>query len=265
MNKVSICIPTTELMYSNGVSMGVYMLNHLLMSIKSQTFTDYEIIIADQANSNIIKEECEKWSDLNIKYFKNNSGFGSAAKNLNFAISKATGEFIKPIFQDDYFYSTNTLNYIFDNIKDNDWGFVGTYHCNENDIDNLIRPFSPVWDNPISILSGINTVSGPSAMFFKNDGNFFDENLCWLNDVEFYYRLFKKYKLPLLLPNMGIVQRLRNEGVSNTLSDSIKNEETKYVLCLHNINNGSKNISDYPNMYNKLRKNINYELQHSFI
>ena len=256
MNKVSICIPTTELMYSNGVSMGVYMLNHLLKSIKSQTFTDYEIIIADQSNSNIIKEECEKWSDLNIKYFKNNSGFGSASNNLNFAISKATGEFIKPIFQDDYFYTTNTLNYIFDNIKDNDWGFVGTYHCNENDIDNLIIPFSPVWNNPVNILSGINTVSGPSTMFFKNDGNFFDENLCWLNDVEFYYRLFKKYKLPLLLPNMSIVQRLRNEGVSNTLSDSIKNEETKYVLCLHNINDGSKNISDYPNMYNKLKKKI---------
>ena len=260
MNKVSICIPTTELNYSNGVSMGVYMLNHLLNSIKLQTFTDYEIIIADQAKSNIIKEECDKWSGLNIKYFKNYSGFGSAAKNLNFAISKATGEFIKPIFQDDFFYSPDTLNYIFENIKDNTWGFVGTYHCNENEIDNLIRPFSPTWTNSISILSGINTVSGPSVMFFKNDNNFFDENLCWLNDVEFYYRLFIKYNLPLLLPNMGIVQRLRNEGVSNTLSNDIKNEEIKYVLCLHNIKNGSKELSDYPNMYNKIKKNINYEL-----
>ena len=55
MTKVSICIPTTELMYSNGESMGVYMLNHLLNSIKSQTFNDYEIIIADQAKSDIIK------------------------------------------------------------------------------------------------------------------------------------------------------------------------------------------------------------------
>jgi hypothetical protein len=254
MNKVSICIPTTELIYNDGTIMGVYMLNHLLNSIRMQNFTDYEIIISDQSKSNIIKEECEKWSDLNIKYFKNNSGFGSAAKNLNFAISKATGEFIKPIFQDDFLYSPDTLSYIFNNIENNEWGFVGTYHCNENEINNLIMPFSPTWNDAVSILSGVNTVSGPSTMFFKNDNNFFNENLCWLNDVEFYYRLFLKYSLPLLLKNIGVVQRLRKEGVTNTLSNDIKNEETKYVLCLHNINNCSKNINDYPNMYNKIKK-----------
>ena len=51
-------------------------------------------------------------------------------------------------------------------------------------------------------------------MFFKNDDNYFDEDLCWLNDVEFYYRLYLKYDLPLLLQNQEIVQRLRSEGVN---------------------------------------------------
>ena len=46
--KISICIPTTELIYSNGEIMGPYMLNHLLNSISEQTYTDYEIIISDQ-------------------------------------------------------------------------------------------------------------------------------------------------------------------------------------------------------------------------
>jgi glycosyltransferase involved in cell wall biosynthesis len=254
MTKISICIPTTELIYSNGEIMGPYMLNHLLNSISEQTYTDYEIIISDQSKTDVIKNECDNWPNLNIKYYKNNTGFGSAAKNLNFAISKSTGEYIKPIFQDDYFFSPNTLQYIVDNLGDNTWGFVGTWHCDEDQTDKLYGQFSPEWGDPVSILSGGNTVSGPSVMFFKNDDNYFDEDLCWLNDVEFYYRLYLKYDLPLLLPNQEIVQRLRSEGVSNTLSFDIKSEEGSYVLCKHNIKPGSKNIEDYPNLINRIKK-----------
>jgi len=258
MTKISICIPTTELIYQDGTIMGPYMLNHLLGSISVQTYMDYEIIIADQSKTDLIEKECENWTNLNIKYYKNNSGYGSATKNLNFAISKATGEYIKPIFQDDYFFSPNTLQYIIDNLGNDAWGFVGTWHCDENNINDLNRPFSPRWGDPTIILSGKNTVSGPSVMFFKNDDNYFDEDLCWLNDVEFYYRLFLKYGLPLLLPGQEIVQRLRGDGVSNTLSNEIKKEERIYVLRKHNIEPGSKNIEDYPNMIKRI-KEINYE------
>jgi glycosyltransferase involved in cell wall biosynthesis len=234
--------------------MGPYMLNHLLNSISEQTYTDYEIIISDQSKTDVIKNECDNWPNLNIKYYKNNTGFGSAAKNLNFAISKSTGEYIKPIFQDDYFFSPNTLQYIIDNLGDEAWGFVGTWHCDENQTDKLDRPFSPRWKDEKDILSGINTVSGPSVMFFKNDDNYFDEDLCWLNDVEFYYRLYLKYDVPLLLPKQEIVQRMRKDGVSNTLPKEIKKEEGIYVLCKHNVEPGSKNIEDYPNLINRLKQ-----------
>jgi len=250
---ISICIPTTELKYSNGESMGVYMLNFLLKSIEKQTYTDYEIIISDHSHSSIIKDECENWEHLNLTYYKNDSGIGSAAKNLNFAISKSNGEYIKTIFQDDYFHSENALKYIMENIGDYSWGAFGTYHCYEDNTDSLVRPLSPNYDDPVSILYGNNTVSGPSVIFFKNDGNFFDEDLCWLNDVEFYYYLYKKYGKPLLLPKEMVVQRLRTEGVSNTLQNSIKNEEKKYVFAKHDITNNSKDIKDYPTMYNRIK------------
>jgi hypothetical protein len=42
--------------------------------------------------------------------------------------------------------------------------------------------------------------------------------------------------------------------VSNTLSFDIKSEECSYVLCKHNINPGSKNIEDYPNLINRIKK-----------
>jgi hypothetical protein len=252
MKNISICIPTTELIDHNGNETGQYMLNFLLNTIENQTYKNFEVIISDQSKNNVIEKECENWPNLNIKYYKNSFGIGSAAKNLNFAISKSNFEIIKPIFQDDFLFSENSLKYIIDNISEESWGFVGTHHCNENNVDVLFNPISPRWDDPVRILSGINTVSGPSVMFFKNDDNYFDEDLCWINDVEFYYRLFKKYGNPLLLSRQEIVQRIRTSSVSNTLNDKIKNEEEKYVLGKHNINTNSNNIKDYPNMFNRI-------------
>ena len=253
MNKLSICIPTTELNYSDGTSMGVYMLRFLFKSIEIQTFKDFEIIISDHSKSDIIKDECENWPDLNIKYYKNYQGVGSAAMNLNFAISKATGEYIKTIFQDDYFHTEVSLDYMMRNIGDNAWGAVGTLHCQEDNTDRLVSPHIPVWNNPTSLLSGVNTISGPSVIFFKNDDNLFNEDLCWLNDVEFYYRLFKKYGVPLLLPNLVIVQRLRSEGVSNVLQSAIKQEESQYVLAKHDITKGSKELTDYAEITKRIK------------
>ena len=251
--KLSICIPTTELKYSDGSVMGIYMLKHLLKSIETQSFKDYEIIISDHSPSSIIKDECEKWGHLNLVYYKNNTGVGSAAKNLNFAISKAKGEYIKTIFQDDYFLSPNALEIMMSNIGDNGWGAVGTMHCNEDETNNLYFPHSPRWVYPTKILSGINTVSGPSVILFKNDGDYFDENLGWLNDVEFYYRLFKKFGVPLLISEHLVVQRLRNEGVSNKLDTKIKEEESVYVLAKHGLNNESVELSDYPSIYKRIK------------
>lgn len=252
--KLSICIPTTELKYSDGTIMGVYMLNCLLKSIDNQTYKDFEIIISDHSPSDIIKEECDKWPTLDIKYYKNTTGIGSAAKNLNFAITKASGEYIKTIFQDDYFHSPEAIEYMMRNIGDSAWGAMGTYHCHEDNTSSLFNPISPSWGNAVQLLGGNNTISGPSVIFFKNDDNFFDEDLCWLNDVEFYYRLFQKYGLPLLLPRHVILQRLRNEGVSNVLNQAIKIEENRYVFAKHNISSDSKNLEDYPTMYNRINK-----------
>jgi hypothetical protein len=138
-------------------------------------------------------------------------------------------------------------------IGDKGWAAVGTMHCNEDETDKLHFPHSPRWIDPVKILSGMNTISGPSVILFKNDGDYFDENLGWLNDVEFYYRLFKKFSVPLLIEDKLIVQRLRNEGVSNQLDSKIKSEESVYVLAKHGLSNASKDLSDYPSIYNRIK------------
>jgi glycosyltransferase involved in cell wall biosynthesis len=250
--KISICIPTTEMIYSDGTTMGVIMLKFLFNTISTQTFKDFEIIIADQAQSDIIKDECEKWSEFDLKYYKNDKNIGSAAANTNFAISKATGDYIKIMFQDDFFHNQNALEYLVNNIGNYSWGALGAYHCNENDTDNIFRPFLPRFDNPVNILCGGNTVSGPSVTWFKNDDNYFDENLCYLNDTELFYQLYLKYGNPFLANDYFVVQRLRKDGVSSNMPQQIINEEVIYVQVKHKIIGGSLDLNDYPNMNNRL-------------
>jgi hypothetical protein len=233
MKKISICVPTAELKKPNGEKCGVDLLNTLLITIDRQTFKDYEIIISDHSINDDIENSLTNWKHLDIKYYRNELGRGIPAVNLNNAISKSNGEFIKIMFQDDLFYDEKTLEYISSHTDQYQYGFVGSYCCVGDDTTNLINPLSPSWGSADTILEGANTVGGPTVMFFKNDGNYFDENLCWLNDTELYYRLYLKYGNPLCLPNLCVIQRLRTNGLSNTIPMNVRYEEKKYVLNKH--------------------------------
>lgn len=236
MKKISICVPTADLKKPNGEKCGVEFLDTLLKTIEIQTFKDYEVIISDHSINDEIKNSLNKWSHLDIKYYKNELGRGIPAVNLNNAISKSNGEFIKIMFQDDLFYDEKTLEHIVSHTDYYKYGFVGSYCCVGDDTNNLINPLSPTWVSPDTVLNGFNTMGGPTVMFFKNDDNFFDENLSWLNDTEFYYRLYLKYGDPLCLPNLCVIQRLRSNGLSNTIPMNVREEEKKYVLNKHKNN-----------------------------
>lgn len=97
MPKVSICIPT----YNN-----IDEVKHLLRSIESQTFTDYEIIITDDSSDNAIEEYVKEYSFIN--YTHNIPSLGHIY-NWNAAIEKATGEYIKIMFSDDWFTYDDSL------------------------------------------------------------------------------------------------------------------------------------------------------------
>ena len=106
MARFSICIPTWE---QHGV--GLRHLERLIKSIEIQTLIDYEIIVSDHSKSNDIENYL---SDKNIIYVKNLEGYGNGVINANNSIRHATGDLIKMMFQDDHFYSPNTLSRIND-------------------------------------------------------------------------------------------------------------------------------------------------------
>tara|TARA_Y100000310_G_scaffold244948_1_gene249858 strand:+ start:200 stop:988 length:789 start_codon:yes stop_codon:yes gene_type:complete len=256
---ISICIPTYnrkgdehDETYNN-----LTMLVDLFKSIESQTYTNYEVIVSDHSIDGSIKEVCDVWIDkINIKYFLNSKNHGSCEANLNYAITKSTGDYIKPMLQDDYFNSTDALSILVNTLKvsKKKWIACGCLHINEND-QTTFNPHPPRLSTPTQLLNGINLIGSPVVIMYKKEINLlFDHNLIWLMDVEFYYRTLKQYGPPILINDMLLITRLRKDGITNTMiTQDIIDEETNYCNR-KNIDGITINLEDYPSMNERIKK-----------
>ena len=139
MSKVSICIPTFEC-GGHGSSY----LETLLDSIVSQTYDDLEIIISDHSESNTLQKLCDKYT-INIVYLKNTKNRGSSEANLNNAIKAATGKYIKPMYQDDFFFDKNAIQVMVNSLDESSasWIAATTWHCQDQNSKDLFYPHSP--------------------------------------------------------------------------------------------------------------------------
>src|SRR3989344_2957146 len=102
--KLSICIPTYEM---RGEAKRV--LTRSFDILKKQTFKDFEVVVSDNSEDDIIKNLCKnsEYQLLNINYFKNPRK--GIAQNTNEAIKNAKGEIIKILYMDDYLANGNPL------------------------------------------------------------------------------------------------------------------------------------------------------------
>lgn len=221
--KFSIVIPTYEY---NGLA--TKLLDKLLKSIKQQTFQDFEIIVVDHSLNDVIEKYLIVYTDLKIKYIKNNIGRGNSSINMNVGINNSDGEYIKIMHIDDWFCNVKSLELINDAINSNPnkkWGGVGFNHFYENS-QTTARPILPYIDSNIRTLIGC-----PSVSFFINDKelpNLFDENLIIINDSDMHIRLGKKYGEPILINEFCVTVRMSDNQVSNLVSQEKHTNEINY-------------------------------------
>lgn len=219
----SIAIPCYEM---NGK--GSDFLDFSLGIINRQTFKDFEVVISDHSSNGDVEKICNKWSDcININYIRNKNNIGSSSSNINNAILNCKGEWIKILFQDDFLYSKNSLLDIKNSLCDDTfWVATGCEHTNDGRT--FYRPFLPSWNEQIKI--GINTISSPSVITVRNnDSILFDDELIWLMDTDWYYRIWLKYGEPKYLNKINVVNRTWSDSVSNTISVSIKRSEIEKI------------------------------------
>ena len=207
---------------------GVEFLQHSLNILIKQTFKNFEVVLADHSLDDTIKgvfEKYEQQQNLSIYYHRTNHGHGLTSPNLNNAIRNSKGKWIKVLFQDDFLFNENSLQIQYEKLKsDLTIKWLITTVCHSNDGINFYRLYKPFLSP--SIWAGGNTLGNPSNLtFINNDVIYYDEQLNWLVDCEYSYRLFLKYGEPTILDEITVVNRTHGNGLSDTISVDLKMRE----------------------------------------
>lgn len=226
---VSICIPAYK---------RVDQLNRLLLSISSQTFKDFEVIITDDSPDNSVTRLCETYDQIiPLRYYKNSPALGTP-ENWNEGIRKATGRWIKLMHDDDWFLQKDALSQFASAILEAKGKLIFSgfknIKGNENEGEEIrlssIRKFL-LKQNPVSILSK-NCIGPPSVTLFeKLPFMEFDRNLKWLVDMEFYIRQLEVKSIFYIdEPLIGIGISDSQVTTSSSLNPNVEIPEHLYLL-----------------------------------
>lgn len=210
------------------------MLSRSFSMLKKQTLKDFEVVISDNSENDVIKNLCAspEYRSLNISYLKNTRK--GASINTNNAMRKASGKLIKVLHMDDYLANESSLKDIMENFKGY-WLVTGCGH--DKGDGKIIDEHFPAYNSKIYL--GKNTIGAPSVLTVKNKNPLmFDEKLIWLNDCDYYKRMYDKYGEPAILKKVNVVIGTGKHQTTSNLKRSIKIRETfwmwrKYVLRKH--------------------------------
>lgn len=215
MAKVSIVTPIYNMDNAQ------YFLERNLKSIYIQEYDDYEIIISDDSDGDELKIWLSK-IDMPIRYFRN-KGRKGMANNTNHAIDQATGDLVKILYQDDYFYDSRSLEKIVEHFTPSTtWLATGCTHTmNGVDFFNDHQPYYSESDN---------SIGSPSVVTFKREvKERFDPNFHWVLDLSFYKDLYRKYGKPKIYDPVNVVIGVHLGQKTNLLSDERKALEHKLI------------------------------------
>lgn len=189
---ISICIPA----YKN-----VTFLKRLLDSISAQSYKDYEVIVCDDSPDESVAEFIKRYTGIDRLRFKRNAASLGTPENWNECIRKASGKWIKVMHDDDWFIDSRSLSEFYAAIVAKpEAGLIYSSYVNVYAKTNRRKLITaPSWrrrllkSDPATLISS-NIIGPPSAVIYKADSLFyFDKNLKWLVDIEFYYRYLKSY------------------------------------------------------------------------
>ncbi len=183
--KVTVAIPT----YNNLKD-----LKRALDSVFMQDFEDYEIIIADNSTNNETEEYIKNLNNTSINYFRNIPTITPSA-NWNKMLDKSQGEYIKILFDDDWFLTKDALRKmveLMDNNPQSDFGYCkqigfkrGTQKVVHRHAEKYVKRLQ---NDPMELLVS-NRISAPSVIIFRKSLPCrFDEKTTWAVDIDLYIR-----------------------------------------------------------------------------
>ncbi len=244
----SILVPSYE--YPEGISA-------ILKGLGDINKNEFEIIISDDSESDCIRnlvETHELTKSGILKYFKNCTSLG-AVKNWNQLIDLARSDIVVLLHHDEYFINSYELQIAIKEMLSGKADVIAGQvmllrNSNARPVTHFPLRLSRFLINKFPQYIYFRNYLGPVSclIFRKSLSVYFDANLRWLVDVDFYYRLRLKTN-KWLFTNSHVVYSLTNRPASITAQirgqlKAIKNDEYKYLranrmvklLSIHNSN-----------------------------
>ncbi len=239
MPEISICIPTYEFK-----GKGVKYLADIFDSLRKQTFQDFDVVISDHSEDDVIHDFCEEISkEFSIIYLKNPNDRGFQGSNINCVMENAEGRILKLLMQDDLFVDDKALEKIKKGFDETNckWLFHGFTHTTDGI--ETHRDCVPNWCD--MVLEGRNLLGSPSCVAILNKTKMYlDTNLKLLVDTEFYHRMRIENGMPYIIPDILIANREHDDRTSNNIqydtridhpegSWLVDSKELDYVMVKH--------------------------------
>lgn len=213
-------------------------------SILNQTFSDFELIIIEDASSDLSYSILKKYKDSRIILIRNNENLG-ITKSLNRGLNKAKGKYIARMDADDVSLP-NRLKRQFEVLEENpNIGVVGTFakSIDENGIElNLMN--LPKDDIDIkSCLFWGNQIIHPSVMIRKevliSNNIKYDETFNSSQDYKLWIDLMDKTSFHNL-PEMHLKYRILESGITKQTNKNVlhKTNTLKKIYNTIFVNNG---------------------------
>ena len=96
-------------------------------AVLSQTFTDFELVISDNASTDETESICREYAarDARIRYLRQQRNIG-ALRNFEFVLKEARAPHFMWVAADDL-PSPNWIEHLLHNLRDGDFGVFGEY------------------------------------------------------------------------------------------------------------------------------------------
>ena len=188
-------------------------LDQMILSVKNQTFTNWELILIDDKSTDNTWKKIKKYESSKIKIIKNKKNFGAGiSRNIGTKLSR--GRYITFLDSDDYWdknFLKKTLNF----IKKNNYDFVFTsYYWTDEKGSNMGIFNVPKRINYKEILKS-NPISCLTRMYdTKKLGKVFSPSLKIRQDYIFCLNILKKIDFAYGLDYPLAFRRLRPKSLS---------------------------------------------------
>lgn len=215
MPKISIAIPAyikneTNLSY----------LRESFDRIKNQSFKDYEVVVSDNSENDLVENLCNQYQDIfSLVYMKNLEHIGMSA-NSNVVMDLCSGEYIKILHCDDFLFSNDALKIIVNALDNSNkyWLVNGFNHT----CDSMNFYDSRIPQYPDHLLVGNNLLGCPTNITIRNKNiEYYDTNVSTSMDHEWYHRLRMKYGMPLIISDVLTTSRQHSNSSTSKLNFDI--------------------------------------------